>query len=109
MNDDDAGEVQQPLHPAFRVYLPPISFFSSFFLSSSALVLVASFFPFWSAGAGSFANAMGVPNPTARNAAKTIICAKRVMMKPPWWLNVGVVLDTPPGETLAVRGSYEER
>src|SRR3977135_2973928 len=80
MYDDETGEVQQRLQPARRGYLPPMSFFSSFFLSSSALVLVVSFFPFWSAGAGSFENAMGTPNPTARNAAKTIICAKRVMM-----------------------------
>src|ERR1043165_10005086 len=89
MYDHEAGEVQQMLHPACRVYLPPMSFFSSFFLSSSALVLVVSFFPFWSAGAGSFENAMGTPNPTARNAAKTIICAKRVMIKPPCDYNSG--------------------
>jgi hypothetical protein len=30
------------------------------------------------------AKAMGTPNPTARNAAKTTMCATRFMINPPW-------------------------
>jgi len=70
--------------PRIGSYFPPMSFFSSFFFSSSALPLVISFFSFCSAGAGSLAKVMGTPNPTVRNAVNITKWAKRLMMKPPW-------------------------
>src|SRR5687767_12212162 len=65
--------------PPERDYLPPMPFLSSFLFSSSALLPLESFFSFCSAGAGSFAKLTGAPTPSARNAANTIRCAKRVI------------------------------
>src|SRR5688572_32813800 len=59
--------------------LAPMPFLSSFLFSSAALLPLESFFSFCSAGAGSFAKLTGAPTPSARNAANTIRCAKRVI------------------------------
>src|SRR5688572_18982550 len=70
---------QRALRPPERDYLPPMPFLSSFLFSSSALLPLEFFFSFCSAGAGSFAKLTGAPTPSARNAANTIRCAKRVI------------------------------
>lgn len=58
--------------PQQGFYFPPMSFFSSFFFSSSALSLVVPFFSFCSAGAGSPAKDTAVPMPNVRNAASAM-------------------------------------
>src|SRR5512134_2914151 len=54
---------------------------------------------------------MGTPKLTARNAARTHICTKRIMMKPPWFRTSDAIPETPfrkPGLNKLADGRREQ-